>query len=355
MFKRIATATLAAAQASLLTGCLGISAPPVISNPMPPIARPQPVPPAGTGPSLTDAFHVANRWMASHYPASRLIAADGAQVTRDGRAGSRGWDFKYAVGEVKPLPIVINPMPPTFKPQPDPNPVATPRPRFVLEPGEPGAEPRVVPQSEDLAHGMVAAPAHAKVTEDRSAAAMPAHGLMPLPHPRPDRTPPGMPKMAERYMSISVDGRGRVLAPEDAVWEPQAAPVDFARTMAVSRILASVEDMGSYPGAGGFRVILRHDPARGPIYEVTTEVAVRDVPPAEPCYACDEPAIQPYPDEKCTDCAYAASSPEANSRPKYGVMMTVAPYIPPTPRVLYRGSYLFNAYTGDVLARPSRL
>jgi hypothetical protein len=347
MFKRIATATLAAVQASLLTGCLGISAPPVISNPMPPIARPQIVPPAGTGPSLTDAFHVANRWMSAHYPTSRLIAAEGAQVGRDGHAGSRGWEFKYAIGEVKPLPIAINPMPPVYKPRPEPQNVPTPTPKYVLEPGEPGAEPAPISNMGDPAQGMSQAGA--------GAPANPAPDILPLPNPRPDRTPPGMPRMAERYMTISVDGRGRVMAPEAAAWEPQVGPVDFARTMAVSRILSSVEDMGSYPGAGGFRVTLRSDAARGPIFEVSTEVAERDVPPTGPCYQCDDPAIQPYPDEKCYDCAYAASSPEANSRPKYGVMMSVAPYIPPTPRVLYRGSYLFNAYTGDVLSRPSRL
>ncbi|MBM3266511.1 MAG: hypothetical protein FJZ01_02585 [Candidatus Sericytochromatia bacterium] len=347
---RTAAAALLIAAALPLTGC-----------PLP-TPYPMPVPdvyvkrsvderPANlAGPTLADAYHQATRWLQQNDGAgARLLAAEAQQVDRAGRTGRNGWVFTFAIGLDRPYPL------------PKPLPASSPRPKYVLSPGEPGAAPPpdrlMVSQETDVAEDTIGI--------------LPFPGPLPKPHPKPVPTPqPNW--LPERVVTIGVDGTGRVLAPEAATTASRAA-IDFSRTIALIRVLDQIPDLGAQIGPAGARVALAQQAGRT-VFEIDPQVAYRAEPIPEPYYG-PEPydAPQPHGESAASGgpghhaasapaSASAARRPATRPNPSGGYSVKcVAPPSPPypyqtdEPGVLYRGTYVFDAYSGELVGRPQRL
>jgi len=379
MLQRLATAALILLAAAPLSGCPAYTT--GMPMPMPYYPPVAPRPDAGLdGPSLYDAYQGAARWMGAHYPGYQLLSAEGLAIGQTGRAGAKGWTFKFAVSRLQPVEPIDPPLPePYATPAPDlpPMPVATPAPRYVLQPGEEGGPPADGTAKADLmmpARDDAGAPYYLGVALDPTPVATQDRQI-------PRKMPP--PRSYRQCFTLTVDGGGRVLAPEDA--EPDdSSPIDFTRTLPVTRILEAVADLGSPIGSAGARVHVYADAKRGAVVEVDPQVATRIDYPA---VSTDDPvnyptvgpvpggADGPYADGPYADGPYAggpyaggpyADGPYAdgtqadypNRGPVYGVKCMAAPttkYSPAPSGVLYRGSYLFDAYTGVLLARPTRI
>ncbi len=321
-FTRIVAALLLVGSALPLAGCPvypGHPLPPPTAYPKMPYEIPE-APAQFGGPSLAEAYQQADRWMDGHYPGALLIRAESLQVDRTGRASARGWTFKYALGQSQPVAML-----PVAPP--------TPRPKYVLAPGEEGGAPA-----------------------DDQMSIMPI--VDPLPPTEPEFPLP-MPKPApERYMVIGVDGTGHVLAPEDADGELQRGKIDFARTVAVSRLLAEIDDLGASIGSAGARLTLYTRGGRT-VFEIDPGVASRGS--YEPS-ADTEP--YPYEDDYSAQPAVMNQSAglvtgNSNSGAGYSVKCVAPPaprpYQTAKPGVLYRGTYVFDAYTAELISRPHRL
>ena len=136
------------------------------------------------------------------------------------------------------------------------------------------------------------------------------------------------------------------------------AGFEFNKTVSLVKLLTEVEELGNLIGPAGVKVSIRSDAGRGAVVEIDPQVAVRDTTPAGyPTYnnSGPEPSDGPY--------ASSAEGPYAGSanRPGGYAVKCMAPpewpnqYETDPNGVLYRGSYLFNAYTGELIARPARI
>lgn len=382
--RNLAAATLLTFLTLPLGGC------PMFPSPVPYTPAPYPYfpPEAGEfdGPSLNDAHHDVEKWLASHYPGARLVAVDGPAVGRSGRAGARGWTFRYAVQSPEP------PRPQPW-PTPMPRPTASPEPDWVLRPGE-----------------LYGPPATPYLLFDDEPQAVPVEKIPVSSTPAPDLGRPWPGEPTTRYLAITVDGEGRLLAPEDVVAPtdpgygqgepaqgagreapaasgdrltilsvpqiipapqpqrlsqprpalqplpvPQPRPfppaLDFARIVSLRKLLATVEDLGTPIGPAGARVAIRTDAAHGAVVEIDLQVGSR------PQLSGPVPGYRSYEPEPAVD-PYLAQG--ANRKGAYTVECVAPPgqprpYEKGTDGVLYRGSYKFGAYTGELLSRPARI
>lgn len=358
--EKLATAALLTIMALPLTGCPVYPHTGVPYTPGPYPYKP-PVADSLNGPSLGDAYHDVEKWLASHYPGASLVAVDGPAVGRSGRSGGKGWTFKYAVA------AQVDPQPQPW-PTPMPKPTPSQPPKWTLQPGE-----QYGPPAEDAA-----------LVGNRSAGIVSNNNPY-LRYDEPARegkqwvAPP-----RTRYMAITVDGSGRLLAPEDVPGPtevaavpasfvgapaskdlyqddrvsilpfpmPQPAPqaLDFNRTVSITKLLATIEDFGNRISPAGVRVAIGTEAGGRAVVDIDPQVADRGYGPT------DYPTYGPYGPEPSGG-PYAASE---NRKPGYGVQCVAPPdrpwpYETGSSGVLYRGTYLFNAYTGELLSRPARI
>ncbi|MNR80398.1 hypothetical protein D3C72_111210 [compost metagenome] len=170
----------------------------------------------------------------------------------------------------------------------------------------------------------------------------------PEPTPAPSATPNLQTQAVEiptqydvRLLTFTFTGEGQLLAPEaDTATLDSGAVIDFDRVLYFNKVIETCLDIGMGMGPAGMQVALRPTTSGGAVYEIDTSVSGREV------MARTSGTTTYWYDDYTYDDRYDS---------KYG---TTKPQPTPTPTVspqYYRGKYVINAYTGDIIQRPTRL
>lgn len=132
-----------------------------------------------------------------------------------------------------------------------------------------------------------------------------------------------------RLLTFTFTGDGKLLAPEadtrsmDAGWT-----IDFDRLLYFNTAIETCLDIGMGMGSAGMQVALRPTASGGAVFEIDTSLSGREVSAYLP-----QPTPTPY---------------------RYGSKTSPTPAPTPAP-TYYRGKYVIDAYTGNILERPTRL
>lgn len=153
-----------------------------------------------------------------------------------------------------------------------------------------------------------------------------------------------------RLLKFTFTGDGKLLAPEaDTVSTDSGATIDFDRVLYFNKVIETCLDIGMGMGPAGMQVTLRPTANGGAVYEIDTSVSGREVQAysghADYHYAYD--VIYAYDYADAYDYRYTGTR-KGNSQLKPSPSPSVSPQY-------YRGKYVINAYTGDILDRPTRL
>lgn len=249
------------------------------------------------GSTLYDAHHQVKRYLTLHFPDAKLVSVKANQVGANGKiAKTSDWEFTYQV-KVRP-PVSPEPV--------APNPVAT----------------------ASLTTQAVEVPTQYEV----------------------------------RLLTFTFTGDGKLLAPEADTRSTDAGQtIDFDRVLYFNTIIETCLDIGMGMGPAGMQVALRPTANGGAVYEVDTSVSGREVmrvpsyTKATPTpYWYDQDDYGRYDDRYDGYDGYGDryddryGSGYGYSRPTPAPTPTVSPRY-------YRGKYVINAYTGEIIERPTRL
>lgn len=151
-----------------------------------------------------------------------------------------------------------------------------------------------------------------------------------------------------RLLTFTFTGDGKLLAPEaDTASTDSGATIDFDRVLYFNNVIETCLDIGMGMGPAGMQIALRPTANGGAVYEIDTSVSGREV--MSHSYGSSYSYVYEYDyddddyDEYDYD-RYSYSQPKSTPQPS----PTVSPQY-------YRGKYVINAYTGDIIQRPTRL
>lgn len=162
----------------------------------------------------------------------------------------------------------------------------------------------------------------------------------PLPSASPSVQAVEIPTQYEvRLLKFTFTGDGKLLAPEaDTRSTDTGAAIDFDRVLYFNKVIETCLDIGMGMGPAGMQVALRPTGGGGAVYEIDTSVSGREVM----SYSTSRTPYWYDEDYAWGDSNYGYSKPQPTPSP------TVSPHY-------YRGKYVINAYTGDIIDRPTRL
>ncbi|MBI6547055.1 MAG: hypothetical protein HY692_09690 [Cyanobacteria bacterium NC_groundwater_1444_Ag_S-0.65um_54_12] len=167
-----------------------------------------------------------------------------------------------------------------------------------------------------------------------------------------------IPPAVEQFF-LTIDGTDQIRVSRKWTDQQGNVPITFHRTVHLSGLLQTVEKLGSPAGAKGYQVNLRQDPRYGAVFAIYPQPAVRTLPvsPADqyvPATASDLPDVD---QDELTEVSSSVSGGAPLSRqlgenqePGYRTQCAK----PPTPGVRYQKVYLFNAYSGEMIAWPMK-
>ncbi len=144
-----------------------------------------------------------------------------------------------------------------------------------------------------------------------------------------------------RLLTFTFTGDGKLLAPQADTRSTDAGrTIDFDRMIYFDDVIETCLDIGMGMGPAGMQIALRPTANGGAVFEVDTSVSGREVQARH-----TQPSATPTPywwsgeDREYDDHdSYAEPKPSPAVSPRY-----------------YRGKYVINAYTGDIIERPTRL
>lgn len=155
-----------------------------------------------------------------------------------------------------------------------------------------------------------------------------------------------------RLLTFTFTGDGKLLAPEADTRSTDAGQtIDFDRVLYFNTIIETCLDIGMGMGPAGMQVALRPTANGGAVYEVDTSVSGREVMRV-PSYTKATPTPYWYDQD---DYGQYDDRYDSGYGSGYGYSQ---PAPAPTPTVsprYYRGKYVINAYTGEIIERPTRL
>jgi hypothetical protein len=152
-----------------------------------------------------------------------------------------------------------------------------------------------------------------------------------------------------RLLTFTFTGEGKLLAPEaDTASTDTGATIDFDRVLYFNKVIETCLDIGMGMGPAGMQVALRPSANGGAVYEIDTSVSGREIQALsygtsywyEDTYYYDEVEYDEYYEKDSRNTTYRNPQPAPSP--------TVSPQY-------YRGKYVINAYTGDIIQRPTRL
>jgi hypothetical protein len=164
----------------------------------------------------------------------------------------------------------------------------------------------------------------------------------PAPTPSPSPTPSiqavEIPTQYDvRLLTFTFTGDGKLLAPEaDTVSTDSGVTIDFDRVLYFNKVIETCLDIGMGMGPAGMQIALRPTASGGAVYEIDTSVSGREVMARSTTTYYED--FYYYEEEP----SYSYKKPQPSPSP------TVSPQY-------YRGKYVINAYTGDIIERPTRL
>ena len=138
-----------------------------------------------------------------------------------------------------------------------------------------------------------------------------------------------------RLLTFTFTGEGQLLAPEaDSVTTDSGVVIDFDRVLYFNKVIETCLDIGMGMGPAGMQIALRPTANGGAVYEIDTSVSGREV------MSHSYGSGYTWYEEDYRDDRYTKPQP------------TPTPTVSPQ---YYRGKYVINAYTGDIIERPTRL
>ena len=153
-----------------------------------------------------------------------------------------------------------------------------------------------------------------------------------------------------RLLTFTFTGDGKLLAPEaDTVSTDSGVTIDFDRVLYFNKVIETCLDIGMGMGPAGMQVALRPTANGGAVYEIDTSVSGREIQSHSSNYG--------YYDDYVVEYEYVYYDDRYDSRYDNRTSYS-APKPSPSPSVspqYYRGKYVINAYTGDIIQRPTRL
>lgn len=155
-----------------------------------------------------------------------------------------------------------------------------------------------------------------------------------------------------RLLRFTFTGDGKLLAPvADVATSDTGATIDFDRILYFNQVIETCLDIGMGMGPAGMQVALRPTANGGAVYEIDTSVSGREV---QSRYYGDRTTYEYiYVYDYEYDYDYVYGNGYDRPAPTYK-----QPKPTPSPSVspqYYRGKYVINAYTGDIIQRPTRL
>lgn len=180
------------------------------------------------------------------------------------------------------------------------------------------------------------------------------------PTPQPTATPNLQTQAVEiptmydvRLLTFTFTGEGQLLAPEaDTVTADSGAVIDFDRVLYFNKVIETCLDIGMGMGPAGMQVALRPTANGGAVYEIDTSVSGREI-----MARTSGSTTYEYYYDYDYDYSYGYDSSYRGDRYEEPYRYT-KPQPSPSPTVspqYYRGKYVINAYTGDIIERPTRL
>jgi len=156
-----------------------------------------------------------------------------------------------------------------------------------------------------------------------------------------------------RLLTFTFTGEGQLLAPEaDTATTDSGVVIDFDRILYFNKVIETCLDIGMGMGPAGMQIALRPTANGGAVYEIDTSVSGREIMARtgsstyEYYYYYDTPSR--YGDTYRYDDPYRYDDSTRYGKPQPTPSPTVSPQY-------YRGKYVINAYTGDIIERPTRL